>query len=204
MAKPPASIRTLEGITWAGAGLALLGIAFCLYQIFDGSDVGTRHVIVNPYLTATGADDPAPVPTGPPGTVRLVTSSFDRTLAVIDPDLSQRFLLLLPELLLTIMLGAVAVVLLQLIRTFREGDPFIPANARRLAVIGVLLLGIAFLPRVEVLSLNMLLSGTPLENVGIQNSEDFYWALFVGFTVLALAEVFRQGSRLRSDTQGLV
>ncbi|MBG0814805.1 DUF2975 domain-containing protein [Planomonospora sp. ID82291] len=204
MAKPPASIRVLEGITWTGVGFALLGLVMCLHGIFSDSGVDTRHIGVNPYQTTTAADDPAPAPTGPPGTVRIAMPSFDRTLAVIDPDLSQRFLLVLPDLLLTVALSAVAVILLQTVRTFREGDPFIPGNARRLAAIGFLLLGIAGIPQVEALSLNLLLSGTPLEDLSVFAGEDFSWALFTGFAVLALAEVFRQGGRLRADTQGLV
>ncbi|WP_336214002.1 DUF2975 domain-containing protein [Nonomuraea sp. LPB2021202275-12-8] len=112
--------------------------------------------------------------------------------------------LALPDLLLVLILGIVAVLLLVVIRTFGAGDPFVPANARRLVTIGFLLIGVGMLPRVEDLALWALLSGTPLEGVTMGAVQDHHWAVVSGFVVLALAEVFRQGSRLRADTAGLV
>ncbi|GAA2796861.1 hypothetical protein [Nonomuraea dietziae] len=89
--------------------------------------------------------------------------------------------------------------------TLRAGDPFIPPNARRFAVIGGLLIGLAVLvPWVEQLAMGGLVSGTPLEGTSITGRDDFRWAGLVGLGVLALAEVFRHGARLRADTEGLV
>lgn len=101
-------------------------------------------------------------------------------------------------------MSVVAGILLMVIRTFNQDDPFVPRNAWRLSVIGVLLLSLAGIPGVEELALKGLLSGTPLENTPVQSAENFSWALIVGLAALALAEVFRQGSKLRADTQGLV
>src|SRR5690606_17632718 len=114
-----------------------------VFAVFGDSRTSTRQVFVNPYATATTADDPAPAPTAPPGTVSLAEPAFNATLTISDPSPWQSFLLILPELLLTLVLCAVAVFLLLLMRSFRAGDPFTPDNARRLAVIGVLLLCVA-------------------------------------------------------------
>ncbi|MFC4060843.1 hypothetical protein ACFOWE_21280 [Planomonospora corallina] len=203
MAKPPSSIQTLEGIMWLGAAASVLGLALGLHRVFSSPGIDSRHVGVG-YQAVSGAGQGQSVPTGPPGTPHLLPSSFDRTLVISDPDLSQRFLLALPDLLLTVALGAIAVLLLLMLRSFREGEPFAPPNAWRLAAVGIALLGIACIPHVEAISLKALVSGSPLEDMGVHSGEDFDWALVTGFAVLALAEFFRQGSRLRADTEGLV
>ena len=189
---------------WVGFGIALIGVLISLVVIFTGSGAGTHPVEMSSYNTATSADDPAPLPTGPPGAVSLVKPASDYTLIVADPSVSQRFLLGLPDLLLAVIMSIVAGILLLLIRTFDQDDPFVPQNARRLSVIGVLLISLNGISGVEKLALEGLLSGTPLENIPVQSAENFYWALIVGLAALALAEVFRQGSKLRADTQGLV
>ncbi|WP_431933573.1 DUF2975 domain-containing protein [Nonomuraea jabiensis] len=204
MARPPASIRILEATVWLGLGFALIVLLIGLSTIVGASKTGARYVFVDPYATATTSDDPAPPPAGPPGAVSLAEPAFNAELTIAEPTPWQRFLLILPELLLTMVLCAVAVFLLLLLRSFREGDPFNPKNAKRLAVIGVLLLGVAVIPRVDEWVLHTLVSGTPLQGAVLRAAEDYRWALVVGFGVLALAEFFRQGSRLRSDVQGLV
>ncbi|TMR20759.1 DUF2975 domain-containing protein [Nonomuraea turkmeniaca] len=204
MARPQASIRILELTVWLGLGVALIGLVLSLYAVFSESRTNTRYVSVNPYATATTADDPAPTPTGPPGTVSLVEPAFHATLTIAKPSPWQSFLLILPELLLMLVLCAVAVFLLLLLRSFREGDPFTPKNARRLSAIGILLLCVAAIPGVDQWILQALVSGTPLQGAALHAAEDYNWAWIVGFGVLALAEFFRQGSRLRHDVQGLV
>ena len=204
MARPPVSIRILEVIVWLGLGFALVVLLIGLSAIFGESRTSTRYVFVNPYATATTADDPAPVPAGPPGTVGLVKPAFNATLTIAEPSPWQSFLLVLPELLLTLVLCVVAVFLLLLLRSFHAGDPFTPTNARRLAVIGVLLICVAVIPQVDGWVLHTLVSGTPLQGAALYAAEDYRWAPVVGFGVLALAEFFRQGSRLRADVQGLV
>ncbi|SNT22218.1 Protein of unknown function [Streptosporangium subroseum] len=204
MAKPGGSIRNLELVVWVGFGIALIGVLISLVGIFTGPAARTRPVEMSPYNTATSADDPAPLPTGPPGAVSLVKPAADYTLVIADPSVSQRFLFVLPDLLLAVIMSVIAGILLLVIRTFDQDDPFVPPNARRLSVIGVLLLSLNGIPVVEKLVLEGLLSGTPLKNMPIRSAENFYWALIVGLAALALAEVFRQGSKLRADTQGLV
>ncbi|GAA3527107.1 hypothetical protein GCM10022419_002350 [Nonomuraea rosea] len=204
MARPPVSIRILEVTVWLGLGFALVMLLASLFAVFGGSRTDTRYVSVNPYATVTTADNPAPAPTGPPGTVSLVEPAFNATLTIAEPSPWQSFLLILPELLLTLVLCVVAVFLLLMMRSFHTGDPFTPKNARRLAVIGVLLICVAVIPQVDEWVLHTLVSGTPLQGVALHAAEDYRWAPVVGFSVLALAEFFRQGSRLRSDVQGLV
>jgi hypothetical protein len=204
MAKPGGSVRTLELVVWVGFGIALIGVLISLVVIFTGSGAGTHPVEISPYNTATSADDPAPLPTGPPGAVSLVKPASDYTLVIAGPSVSQRFLFGLPDLLLAVIMSVIAGILLLVIRTFDQDDPFVPQNARRLSVIGVLLVSLSGISGVEKLALDRLLSGTPLENMPVQSAGSFSWALIVGLAALALAEVFRQGSKLRADTQGLV
>ncbi|MEV4163207.1 DUF2975 domain-containing protein [Nonomuraea dietziae] len=205
MARAQTSARWLEALLWCAVAFALLVLALGAFQILRSDGVDMRAVWFNPYSTATQADAPLTEPSGPPGTVSLVTPNFDRTIMVAQPTLYQRFLLLVPDLLTTLLLGAVALVFLRVVRTLRAGDPFIPPNARRFAVIGGLLIGLAVLvPWVEQLAMGGLVSGTPLEGTSITGRDDFRWAGLVGLGVLALAEVFRHGARLRADTEGLV
>ncbi|MGI5268334.1 hypothetical protein ACQEUU_04230 [Nonomuraea sp. CA-218870] len=204
MTRPPGSIRVLEWHAWAGLGLALVMLLTSFFGIFGDSRADTRHVSVNPHATGATAGDPTPARTGPPGTVSLVEPAFDATLTITEPSPWQSFLLILPELLLMSVLCAVAVLLLLLMRSFREHDPFAPKNATRLTVIGVLLMCVAAIPAVDAWVLHTLVAGTPLQGAGVSAVENYRWAPIVSVGVLALAEFFRQGGKLRSDVQGLV
>ncbi|MEV4167902.1 hypothetical protein [Nonomuraea sp. NPDC049709] len=204
MAKPPTSIRILELSVWLGLAFAMVVLLGAIYAIFSESRTSTRYVSTDIYANVTTADAQAPLASSPPGTVSLVRPAFNATLTITEPTPWQSFLLILPELLLTLLLCVVAVFLLRLMRSFHTGDPFTPKNATRLAVIGFLVLGIAAIPGVDEWVLRMLVAGTPLRGTALHAAEDYRWAMFVGFGVLALAEFFRQGSRLRADLQGLV
>ncbi|MEU4542734.1 DUF2975 domain-containing protein [Nonomuraea dietziae] len=205
MSRTQTSTRWLEALLWCGVAFVVLVLALGVSQILRSDGVDMRAVWFDPYSTPTQADAPVTEPSGPPGTVSLVTPNFDRTVMVAQPTLYQRFLLLAPDLLTALLLGAVALVFLRVVRTLRAGDPFIPPNARRFAVIGALLIGLAVVvPWAEQLALAQLLSGTPMEGTRITGRDEFRWAGLVGVGVLALAEVFRHGTRLRADTEGLV
>lgn len=199
MNRQPATIRIVEIVMYIGLYVAAAAALIAVIAVFGADGAGTRHVRVNPYATAT----PTPVP-APAGTVTLREPTSDATLTIAEPSHWQRFLLILPELLLIPVLCAVAVYLLLMMRSFRQGDPFTPVNAVRLGSIGLLLMSIAAIPMVDAWILRLLVSGTPLEGTSITSAVDYRWAPIVGLGVLALAEFFRQGTRLRSDLQGLV
>ncbi|GGU84289.1 hypothetical protein GCM10010211_57760 [Streptomyces albospinus] len=78
-------------------------------------------------------------------------------------------------------------------------------NARRLLVIAVVILLIGTLPpALDVLTTNLLVDGTPVAQAvhtpyAIDNA-----AVFGAVLSAAAAAAFRQGARLRADTEGLV
>jgi hypothetical protein len=126
-------------------------------------------------------------------------------LVFVDPDLAERLLLVLPDLVRTLLLLVILELLRRMARTLREGEVFVARNARRLAVIAlaVLVLG-TVVPVVDAVTTHLLAGGTDL-GVTIPFSytiSGFY--LLLSVLIAAAGEAFRQGTRLRADTEGLV
>ena len=100
---------------------------------------------------------------------------------------------------------AVLVVLLRLVRSARTGDPFMPANVRRLRLLAVLvgvggLLAGAGAELLEAWMLDHSAAGAlTLLEVGLPLN-----AVLLGVLVAVLAEVWAHGVRLREDVEGLV
>ena len=90
------------------------------------------------------------------------------------------------------------------VRTVRQGNPFDPRNATRLYAAGIVFLAGALLALLlgtvlgsfVALNTNLFLSTSP-------GGPDFT-LVFFGLVLVMLGEVFRQGTRLRRDTEGLV
>nr|WP_242646957.1 MULTISPECIES: DUF2975 domain-containing protein [Streptomyces] len=110
-----------------------------------------------------------------------------------------------PGLVGAVLLLVIFDVLLRLARTFRTGDFFVPANARRLLVIAGLVFLIGTLPpALDVLTTHLLVDGTPVgQAVRTPYSLDTV-AVFGALLTAAAAAAFRQGARLREDAEGLV
>jgi hypothetical protein len=91
--------------------------------------------------------------------------------------------------------------LLALVATVRDGDPFIPENARRLRVIAWALLGIELLG-LAVGAVGAVVS-TPTDplDIGWSPSVDGWLAVLLLFV---LARVFRLGTDMRADLEGTV
>jgi len=91
--------------------------------------------------------------------------------------------------------------LLAVIETVRDGDPFIPENARRLLVIARALLGIELL-KLGVDAICAIVS-TPTDplDMGSTTSVDGWLAVLLLFV---LARVFDVGTRMRADLEGTV
>lgn len=198
--------RTDSGLLEAALGLAAL-----LVGVFG---------VLLPALGVVGLIDPvdtreieAETATRVPGTVTDAVASHGMTLTgthradlvFVDPDLGQRLLLTLPEIIGGLFLLLVLVLLLKVARTLRDGDVFVPMNARRLSVIGLTVLVQAVIaPALLAITTEMLVSGTPVAD-RIPFSATFAGEyVLLAFLVLALGEVFRRGTRLRADTEGLV
>ncbi|MEV0694884.1 DUF2975 domain-containing protein [Streptomyces sp. NPDC050388] len=190
---------------------AVLGLATLLVGVFG---------VLAPALGGVGLVDPVDtreVETGTTapvsGTVTdaaaghgmTLTGTHRADLAFTDPDLGQRLLLALPEFVGSLLLLLILALLLQMARTLHGGDVFVPQNARRLSVIGltVLVQGLSS-PALLSLTTQALVSGTPLADL-IPFSAAFSGEyVLLAFLILALSEVFRRGTKLRADTEGLV
>lgn len=140
-----------------------------------------------------------------PGDGVEMTIPTGTTVTVYEPDWRQRLGLVGSEVLGGLVTIAVLTLLLRLVRSLRLGDPFVPANARRLYAIAIaigvggqatVLLGAW--GRAQVL-------GHPLVEPYVVS--DFYVTflpLLAGLGVAVAAEVFRQGTALREEVAGLV
>jgi hypothetical protein len=134
-----------------------------------------------------------------------VTGPLTGTVVVQDPTASQYGWAVLPTVLLLLLAVAAARLLLGVARGLREGDPFTAPNARRLGLLGVLVVvGGTFLPFFQDLAhggvLDPLLPGGPPS----PTREPVLWPGVVGLVLFFVAEVFRRGARLREDVEGLV
>ncbi|WP_103517202.1 DUF2975 domain-containing protein [Streptomyces sp. SM10] len=190
---------------------AALGLAAVLVGVFG---------VLLPALGAAGLMDPmdtreveAETATRVPGTVTdavtghgmTLTGTHRADLVFADPDLGQRLLLALPEIVGSLLLLLILALLFKMARTLRGGDVFVPVNARRLSVIGLAVLAQALLtPVLPALTTEILVSGTPVaEQVPFSATFTGEYVL-LAFLILALGEVFRRGTKLRADTEGLV
>ncbi|MGQ5597313.1 DUF2975 domain-containing protein [Streptomyces sp. ESR1.13] len=190
---------------------AALGLAALVVGVFG---------VLFPALGVAGLMDPtytreveAATATQVPEIVTDAVAGHDVTLAgthqadlvFADPDLGQRLLLALPEIVAGLLLFLILALLLKMARTLRGGDVFVPVNARRLSVIGLVVLVYAVLtPVLPTLTTGMLVSGTPMaEQVPFSVTFTGEYVL-LAFLILALGEVFRRGTKLRADMEGLV
>ncbi|MBB1245340.1 DUF2975 domain-containing protein, partial [Streptomyces durbertensis] len=183
-----------------GVALALAGVFGVLLPILGivGTidPVNTREV-----ETEAAARVPDAVASGP------VTLGGTRQaeVAFAEPDLPQRMLLALPEVAGSLLLALVLFLLLRIAGTLRAGDVFVPRNARRLLAIAVATVAIGLLgPLVEAITTQLLVADT-----AVAEAVPFVYTvstapLLLGVLIAALAEAFRQGTRLRADTEGLV
>jgi len=90
----------------------------------------------------------------------------------------------------------------RVVRTIRLGDPFDPANTRRLYTAGTLfLVGAAFSWVGGFFTFVVLGWLSDYVDWSVNLPLDQF---VLGFVVVMIAEVFRQGTRLRRDTEGLV
>lgn len=190
---------------------AALGVAALLAGVFG---------VLLPALGVAGLIDPVDTREVKPETATRVagtvtddvaghgmtlTGTHQADLVFAHPDLGQRLLLALPDVVGGLLLLFVLVLLLQMAGTLRDGDVFVPKNAHRLKVIGLTVLVQAVLsPVLPSLTTEALVSGTPMaDQVPLSVTFTGEYVL-LAFLILALGEVFRRGTKLRADTEGLV
>lgn len=190
-------------------GMVLVGatMALSLLWITTGLSVG-----------GIGQSDRVTVhqPIDAPGTVPDVELSVDdvtiaaestMTLVFEDPSALERLMLVLPALLVQ----AAALVVLSLVLRVGRGDPFVPANVRRVHTIAFTVIVASILvPTARGLAGLFLQDGAvPAEGMVLASFEITLGSaplsgLLVGLMLAALAEVFRRGARMRDDVDGLV
>ncbi|MCF2530391.1 DUF2975 domain-containing protein [Yinghuangia soli] len=191
--------KTLE-ILLAAIGVVVLvvGMAMPLLGI-----VG----IIDPVITSRAV----PLGGGGDGADILRQGSFALTegstgeLSFADPSFKERVMLALPRLVSAGLALAVVYLLLRVVRTLKAGDPFVPANARRVTAISALVIAFGTLdPIVESLTTGSLIGNSGAQYL-IDTGVTFTWPpILIGILVAALSEVFRRGTRLRADVEGLV
>ncbi|MER7838350.1 DUF2975 domain-containing protein [Streptomyces sp. NPDC096040] len=194
--------RLLEAaLSLAGLLVGVFGVLIPALGVVGLIDpVDTREV-----KTETASRVPGTVTDAVAGHGMSLTGAHQADLVFAHPDLSQRLLLALPEAIGSLLLLFVLALLLQMARTLREGDVFVPKNARRLSAIGLTVLVQAILsPVLPAVTTAALVSGTSMADQ-IPSSITFTGEyVLLAFLILALGEVFRRGTKLRADTEGLV
>ena len=127
------------------------------------------------------------------------------TLTIEDPDTVDRLAVAVPTILGALAIGIVLTLVLEVVRTLREGDPFTMANARTLAhaavasVVGGVVLALA-----QVGSDAVLRSSLPDELPVAFSAQLSNVSLVAGLLLATLAQVFHRGVRLREDLEGVI
>lgn len=141
--------------------------------------------------------------TAPAGSVAL-RGTHDAVLIFTDPSFADRLLLALPTLVGNLLLVAALAILLRVARTFRDGAFFVPENAPRLFAIAAIVTSIGLVvPFADTITTDLLVSGTEAAQ-SIRTVFEFEVPLLLGLLIAAAAMAFRNGTRLRTDTEGLV
>ena len=127
------------------------------------------------------------------------------TIGVYDPDLRQSLGLVGAEALGGVLTTAVLALLLLIVRTLRQGDPFVPGNARRLYAIAALVgLGGEAVVGLRAWGEAAVLAHPAVAPYVLHGTDISLVPVAAGLGIAVAAEVFRQGAELREDVEGLV
>lgn len=103
---------------------------------------------------------------------------------------------------------AVLWLLLKIVRSVGDGDPFVVANARRMQIMGfVIAIGGVVIEAIRTAAEINALDRVERMVPGLMTEWAFemsFLPVAAGILLIGLAEVFRQGARLRADVEGLV
>ena len=140
-----------------------------------------------------------------PGEGLEMTLPTGTSVAVHDPDLGQRLSLTGSEVLGGLVTVAVLVLLLLIVRSLRQGDPFVPANARCLfAIAAVVGVGGQAALLLRAWGEHAVLEHPLVAPYVLEEASVSWLPLVAGLGIAVAAEVFRQGAALREDVEGLV
>jgi hypothetical protein len=108
------------------------------------------------------------------------------------------------DLVAVVLVGAILWLLRGLLRSVRDGDPFVDANVRRLRELALLvLIGIPVAGVLTSMFASQLADSAGLHSGGTQVSVPGN-AFLGGLALFVLAEVFASGVRMRADLEGTV
>ncbi len=85
-----------------------------------------------------------------------------------------------------------------------RGDAFVAANARRMSVLGLVIMAVTPATLLGDLARMPLLEDPRVAEFVEPSATLLLWPVVVGLIVGVVAEAFRQGTRLREDVEGLV
>jgi hypothetical protein len=127
------------------------------------------------------------------------------TLTIEDPDTVDRLAVAVPTILGALAVGIVITLVLEVVRSLREGDPFTLANARTLAQAAVAsVVGGVVVALAQVGSDAVLRSSLPDELPVAFSARLSNLSLVAGLLLATLAQVFHRGVRLREDLEGVI
>ncbi|GAB3741419.1 DUF2975 domain-containing protein [Nocardiopsis nanhaiensis] len=192
------------------SGLSILFALLWIADVIPGSaaqDMGMNEITVHP-------------PSGTPDTVPdvaltsadvSVRGAGQMVLTFHDPSALERLLLVLPVLIGMPIVIAVLYLVIRVLASLDLGDPFVPANVRRIWTAALLVIvGAIVVPVVEAAA-DFHLQEVALASdravllvftVGLGSVPALM--LLVGFVLAAFGEVFRRGSQMRDDVEGLI
>lgn len=126
--------------------------------------------------------------------------------SVVDPDPRQRVGVIGAPTLRGLLAIAVLGLLLLMVRTLRSGDPFVPANARRMyAIAATVGIGGLLADLLGQWGRHGVLDHPRVAPFVVRESYHLsLMPLAIGLAIAVAAEVFRQGIALQADVEGLV
>ena len=147
----------------------------------------------------------APLPDATAAHRATVTTTDAVRLSIPDAPTHLWLLTILPTLLLAVCVTVVVLQLRQVVGTIAVGDSFVPANRRRLRVVGAtLIVGSIVVPTVDAIVNHVLTQYAVAEATwGLTIQLSLAW-LLTGVVALILAEAFGHGRVLADDVAGLV
>ena len=137
-------------------------------------------------------------------------SEADYSLLLPDPSTRQRLLDLAPGVGYVLLAAAIAWLLLRVMLTIGRGEPFDPANVRRLRALAlVLVVGWTVVSFAEAAGTVAILADVDLDAAGVGGGPRAALAfpvvpIVVGLATAMVAEAFKAGARLQDDLEGLI
>jgi hypothetical protein len=198
--KPPTRLATTAYLVVTALLVGFLAAGVVLTATTIVGAVRGNHSITQDRFVAPDALTSLPANIKP-------TDNVPVTVTINDASPAQLFLRLAITLLPGLLIVALLWQLWGLLRSARQGDPFTGANVWRLRQFGwLLLLGwplVAYLTMAlkEFLAMTW---ASPTDQTEGLFAPPIGGALIFGLAVLALAEVFAHGLRLREDVEGTI